>query len=142
MKSIQLVAFTVFGLLTGTALAQMQGGHGGMQNDRHEGMSTQQSQQMMGSQMMSQDMMRDMSGLMQQMRDQTQRMQQLMDHRVGIDVDGQHRMARMMEEMSGTMHEMARAMQQGTMDPDSMRQLQERMQRMDRELKGFGAKEH
>ncbi len=132
MTRTRILAPAVLGLSSVAALAQMQGDHGGgMQNQPHGGMDTQQSQQMMGSQIMSQDMMRDMAGLMRQLNGQMQRMQQLMDHRTGaFDAAGQHRMAEMMDEMSATMHEMAADMGAGRMDPANM----QRIQRMDRML--------
>ena len=139
MKHTRWLTLAVVGLMTGAAGAQMQGGHGGMQGgEQHEGMDTQQSQQMMGSQMMSQEMMRDMSGLMRQMSGQMQQLQQLMNRRAGMDLAGQRHIAQMVDEMSTTMHEMAADMAPGKMDPGNMHRMQERMKRMEQMLKDMG----
>lgn len=136
MKHTKLLAVAILGLMSGAAGAQMQGGHSGdMQGTQHEGMDTQQSQQMMGGQMMSQEMMRDMSGLMRQMSGQMQQMQKLMDRRASMDLAGQRHVAQMMDEMSTAMHEMAADMAQGKMDPGNMHRMQERMKRIEQMLK-------
>ena len=140
MKAARWLAIALAGTAM-SASAQMQGGHTGMTGQQHPEMSAQQSQQMMGSQMMTQQMMRDMAGMTRQMIDQMQRMRQVMDAGGPQDAQAQQRMSRVMDEMSATMHEMASGMAHGQVSPEAMRSMQQHMRDMEQMLTQMGGSE-
>lgn len=135
MKSATTLLILAGSLASVAAYAQMHGG-GGMAGDTKQGMdmSTQQSQQMMGGQMMSQEMMRDMSGMMRQMNDMMQNLSRVMDKQQPMDSARMHDMSKLMQEMSVTMGDMSKQMAQGKMDPAMTKQMQERIKHMNQAL--------
>ena len=131
MKTQLSLSAVAFALTASMAWAQMPGGQGGTSG---QGMGTQQSQQMMGGQMMSQEMMHDMSGMMRQMNDMMQNLSRVMDKQQPMDSARMHDMSKLMQEMSVTMGDMSKQMAQGKMDPAMTKQMQERIKRMNQTL--------
>lgn len=145
MKQATRLTAAVLGLSATVALAQMGSGQGGMMGGQgaagapRHGMGTQQSQQMMGGQMMSQEMMRDMSGMMRQMDGMMQNMSHMMEQQPMMDQAHRQEMSKLMQEMSTTMRDMSKQMGQGKMDPATTKQMQDRIQRMDQMLRKLQA---
>lgn len=137
MKKLLLIATVVIGFTTATAFAQMSGGstggQGGSGGQGSQGgmMGAQQSQQMMGNQMMTQDMMRDMAGMMRNMNGMMDKMSGFMEHNGNMNHGKMMNMSKMMGEMSANMKDMSERMAQGKMDADHMKKMQGRMKSMD-----------
>lgn len=130
-------------LMTGAAVAQMSGEHGGMQPGQQQpGMGMQQSQQMMGDQMQNQQMMRDMSGMMQDMNEMMTDMSRKMESPDGMDAGHRREMSKLMQEMSDGMQDMSQQMARGSMDPKTTRQMKDRMGRMQKMLDDMDHKGH
>ena len=145
MKRQLATTAAILGFAAVSAHAQMpggtMGGHGGM-GAPGQGMSVQQSQQMMGGQMMNQEMMRDLSGMMRQMNDMVQSMSRAIDQHPMMEQDRMRDMAKLMEDMSATMREMSQQMAQGRMNPAMTRRMEERAGQMNRMLEELKNERH
>jgi len=135
MKKMFPMVVAAFGMAATVALAQMGGGPGqGGAGAHRQDMSTQQSQQMMGGQMMSQEMMRDVSGMMRQLNDTMQGMSRALDSSRPMDAAHARDMSKLMQEMSTTMRDLSQQMAKGKMDPATTKQMQDRINRMNQTL--------
>lgn len=129
MKKLLLAAAAVLGLTASAALAQT-GGHEGMTGgQKHEGMGTQQS-----TQMMSQDMMHDMTEMMKQMNEMMQKLSHPMGHMTVTEHAKMQEMAKIMRGMAAQMNEMATHMEKGSMDRAAVKKMQERMKAINQEI--------
>lgn len=143
MKTMFSMVVAALGMAGAVALAQMGGGPGqGGAGAHRQDMGTQQSQQMMSGQMMSQEMMRDLSGMMRQMNDMMQNMSRMMDSPQAMDQARTRDMSKLMQEMSVNMRDLSQQMAQGKMDPKTTKQMQERLDRMNRTLNNLQKEQH
>lgn len=143
MKKLLAVVAAAIGLTAMTAFAQTGGGGEiGVQKQQPGGdIGSQQSTQMMGSQMMNQDMMRDMTRIMKQMNEMMQKLTHNMEHKTVTDHAMMQDMGKMMREMSSQMNEMAQHMEQGKLDKPTVKKMQEHMKAMNQRLEKMMEKE-
>ncbi len=120
MNKLLSAAVVIIGFTASAALAQMGG---------HEGMGSQQSQQMMG-----QEMMQNMTGMMKQMNGMMQKMSHTMEHKTVTEHAKMQDMGKIMREMAAQMHEMAAQMDKGKMDAAMVKKMQERMKAMNQSI--------
>jgi len=142
MKKSAVISIIMAGLAAGGAFAQMagvgMGGNGGHMGDQQHQtgnmMSSEQSHQMMDSQMMNHEMMRDISGMMGQMSEIIHKMTATMDHGSGSNHDAMKEIGNMMRDLAAQMSEMSTHIERGKMDQATVKAMRGKMELLIKKL--------